>query len=73
MLFYTLDIVISQDAELLTFLLQLVQALRYEPFSASSSNRAVDFPLEVSHPVPIIPLIMLDPYDLPGLYHGCQP
>ena len=37
----------ASDSELLTFLLQLVQALRYEPFSASPSNRAVDFPLEV--------------------------
>ena len=41
----------ASDAELLTFLLQLVQALRYEPFAstvASSSNRAIEFPLEVS-------------------------
>ena len=49
----------ASDAELLTFLLQLVQALRYEPFAstvASSSNRAVDFPLEVSILSPSISL-----------------
>ena len=40
----------ASDAELLTFLLQLVQALRYEVACtvASSSNQAVEFPLEVS-------------------------
>ena len=44
----------ASDAELLTFLLQLVQALRYEPLSSSSSSSAgratgaVDFPLEGS-------------------------